>query len=143
MEVVRGRVGDPSQKDLGKVSGEPVRGHMMLDQMLATDNVRIASAVFQPGSRTWWHTHSEGQIFLIEHGRGAVGTRDQVQLLQAGDVVFAPPGEEHWHGAAPDSMFVYTVISLGSTDFLDEEVAHDHYLAAWEQAGRDSALSSP
>ncbi len=105
---------------------------MMLDQILDAGNVRIASAVFQPGSRTWWHTHSEGQIFLIEHGRGAVGSRDDLQILQAGDVVYTPAGEEHWHGAAPDSMFVYTVISLGSTDFMDEEVDQVAYAAAWQ-----------
>ena len=39
--------------------------------------------------------------------------------LTVGDVVWIPPGEEHWHGAAPDSYMIHLAISLGGHDWLD------------------------
>jgi quercetin dioxygenase-like cupin family protein len=51
--------------------------------------------------------------------------------LQAGDVVYTPPGEEHWHGAAPDCFITYTSVSLGGTVTYDE-VPDDQYSATWQ-----------
>ena len=44
---------------------------------------------------------------------------------------WAPPGEVHWHGAAPDSFINHTAISLGDTDWA-EAVDDEHYGAAFE-----------
>lgn len=33
-----------------------------------------------------------------------------VQPISAGDVVWFPPGERHWHGAAPDSAMTHTAV---------------------------------
>jgi quercetin dioxygenase-like cupin family protein len=61
-----------------------------------------------------------------------VETRDgDRHMLHPGDVVWAPPGEEHWHGAAPDSSVAHTAISLGVTEW-GEEVPADRYAAAFE-----------
>ncbi len=63
----------------------------------------------------------------MTHGRGFVQSRDgEKATLTAGDIVYAPPGEEHWHGAAEDSILVHLAISLGSTDWL-KEVDEDLY----------------
>jgi quercetin dioxygenase-like cupin family protein len=53
--------------------------------------------------------------------------------VEPGDLVYALPGEEHWHGAAPDSIFVYTVVSIGETTFLDE-VLEETYAGSWTEA---------
>jgi quercetin dioxygenase-like cupin family protein len=45
-------------------------------------------------------------------------------VIQAGDTVWVPPGERHWHGAAQDSVMTHTAISLGETRWA-EEVAGD------------------
>jgi quercetin dioxygenase-like cupin family protein len=127
----RGRVGSPTRRDVGESSGNPAVGMMMLDTLLEAGNIRVNAAVFQPGCRTWWHYHTEGQLFIVEHGRGMIATRSgEIQVVESGDLVYAPPGEEHWHGAAPDSIFVYTVVSIGETKFL-EEVRDDVYTGAW------------
>jgi quercetin dioxygenase-like cupin family protein len=126
-----GRAGTPTRRDVGKCSGEPVAGVMSLDTLLEAGNVRVNAAVFQPGSRTWWHFHTEGQLFLVDYGRGIVANRSgDVRVVEAGDLVYTPPGEEHWHGAAPDSIVVYTSISLGDTNFLDE-VLEEAYAQSW------------
>ena len=53
-------------------------------------------------------------------------------MVRAGDTVYAPPGEEHFHGAAPDTFLMHTSVSLGRTERL-EEVGGSEYAAAWEE----------
>jgi quercetin dioxygenase-like cupin family protein len=54
-------------------------------------------------------------------------------ILRAGDAVYAPPGEEHWHGAAPESFLLHTAISLGHTRWFGEVTA-EQYRAACDEA---------
>jgi quercetin dioxygenase-like cupin family protein len=64
-----------------------------------------------------------------------IATRDgDRHVLAAGDTVYAPPGEAHWHGAAPDSSLLHTAVSLGTTRWLGE-VTDDQYKAAWDEHG--------
>ncbi|SFW85558.1 (R)-mandelonitrile lyase [Amycolatopsis australiensis] len=60
----------------------------------------VASLVrFTPGARTHWHSHAVGQTLHVTEGAGLVVNRDgQVIRMRAGDTVWTPPGEEHWHG---------------------------------------------
>ena len=75
------------------------------------ERVQGASVTFEPGARTAWHTHPLGQTLIVTAGRGRVqrwgGT---VEEVRAGDVVWFPPGEKHWHGAAPDAAMTHTAI---------------------------------
>lgn len=131
MEHVRGRQdGQPSRQGTGTFSGRVV-----LDPLVGVDDgkreVRANTVVFEPGGRTYWHSHDDGQLLLVASGRGAVETRDGDRKdLRPGDTVWAPPGEEHWHGAAPDSLMVHTAVSLGRTQWL-EEVTDERYRAAF------------
>lgn len=94
--------------------------------MPSTDGVTINTVNFSPGARTYWHEHEHGQILQVLAGRGLVCTEaDGVRVLQAGDTVWCPPGERHWHGAAQDSFMTHTAISLGTTRWA-EEVADEH-----------------
>jgi quercetin dioxygenase-like cupin family protein len=38
----------------------------------------------------------------------------------AGDLVHAPPGEEHWHGVAIDRAVTHLAVNLGNTEGLEE-----------------------
>ena len=65
--------------------------------------VRAVRVRFDPGARTNWHTHPLGQTLYVLAGRGLIQTEGQpARIIRAGDVVWIPPGEKHWHGAAPD-----------------------------------------
>jgi quercetin dioxygenase-like cupin family protein len=106
-------------------------GDVLLDTVLTGEGVGVNCAVFKPGARTFWHTHERGQIFFVASGKGMIATRDGgAQIVRAGDVVWTPPGEEHWHGAAPDAFVTYTAISLGKSTF-NAEVSDEEYTQTW------------
>jgi mannose-6-phosphate isomerase-like protein (cupin superfamily) len=71
----------------------------------------------------------------ITEGVALLGTRDgNVIVARPGQVVYTPPGEEHWHGAAPDEFMVHLALYEGTADgdgatWL-EHVADDQYKAA-------------
>ena len=74
----------------------------------APARVRSAVVSFEPGSRTNWHHHPLGQTLYVVSGVGrcqSVG--GPVRVLRAGDSVWIPPLEKHWHGAAPDHGMVH------------------------------------
>lgn len=95
--------------------------------------VRALRVTFEPGARTAWHTHPLGQTLHVLSGTGRVCTRGgAVQVIRAGDTVWIPPGEEHWHGAAPDQMMCHLAIQEGqdgrTADWL-EQVSDAEYHA--------------
>jgi len=71
----------------------------------APDPARIRSAWvrFEPGARTAWHTHPLGQTLFVTSGIGRVQTSGgPIREIRAGDTVWIPPGEKHWHGATAE-----------------------------------------
>jgi quercetin dioxygenase-like cupin family protein len=133
MKIHRGRLpGAPSQ-----ARSETFTGTVWADPILseADPELNALTVCFPPGARTYWHSHGEGQVLIVTHGRGFVQARDgEKALLTPGDIVYAPPGEEHWHGAAEDSMLVHLAVSLGSTRWL-AEVDDDLYRRAVADQG--------
>ena len=66
---------------------------------------------FEPGARTAWHTHPLGQLLIVTAGKGRVQRwGDPVEEIEQGDVVWIPPGQKHWHGAAPSSSMTHIAI---------------------------------
>ncbi len=73
--------------------------------------VNAVRVSFDPGARTAWHTHPFGQTLHVLSGAGLVGLRGEApRRIRAGDTVWIPPGEEHWHGAAPETDVVHLAI---------------------------------
>jgi quercetin dioxygenase-like cupin family protein len=63
---------------------------------------------FEPGARTAWHTHPLGQTLYVVEGVGRVQSLGgPVREIRAGDTIWIPPGEKHWHGAAPTNAMVH------------------------------------
>ena len=70
-----------------------------------------AGVTFEPGARTAWHTHPLGQTLIITAGCGRVQRWDgPIEEVHPGDVVWFPPGEKHWHGAAPTTAMSHIAI---------------------------------
>jgi quercetin dioxygenase-like cupin family protein len=70
-----------------------------------------ANVHFTPGARTAWHTHPFGQTIFVTEGLGLCQRRGSlVEEIRPGDRVWFEPGEEHWHGAAPDRFMVHVAI---------------------------------
>lgn len=74
----------------------------------APARLRSARVTFEPGARTAWHTHPLGQTLYVVAGVGRFQTMgEKIVEIRAGDVIWIPPGEKHWHGAAPTTMMVH------------------------------------
>jgi quercetin dioxygenase-like cupin family protein len=74
---------------------------------------RLAAAVvhFTPGARTAWHTHPLGQTIFVTEGVGRCQRRGgPVEEIRPGDRVFFEPGEDHWHGAAPNRLMTHIAL---------------------------------
>jgi len=66
---------------------------------------------FEPAARTHWHTHPLGQTLLVIAGSGrAQSWGGPVREIKAGDVVWIPPGEKHWHGAGPNTSLTHIAV---------------------------------
>lgn len=128
MKVSRGRSDDAA---VAGTEFAPHTGHVQLDIVLKADDLFVIDAYYAAGSRTYWHHHERGQLITVIAGKGVVVTRDgDVALIRKGDVVHCPPGEEHWHGAAPDCFVAYSSVSLGGTETL-ERVSDSGYDEVW------------
>jgi quercetin dioxygenase-like cupin family protein len=89
-------------------------GTVRIDPLFAAhDPARAAGAsvTFEPGARTAWHTHPLGQTLIVTAGCGRVQRwGGPVEEIRPGDVVWLPPGEKHWHGAAPSTAMTHIAI---------------------------------
>lgn len=73
--------------------------------------LRALVVTFAPGGRTNWHTHPLGQTLHVVSGAGRAQVwGGPIQEIQAGDTVWIPPGEKHWHGAGPDTAMVHVAM---------------------------------
>ena len=113
-------------------------GTVHLD-MIATPSepsrVQAANVHFAPGARTAWHTHPLGQTVHVTEGVGLCQRRGgQVEAIRPGDSVFFEPGENHWHGAAPNRFMAHIAIQEvddeGSAVSWGEHVTDEEYGAA-------------
>ncbi|MFL6043583.1 MAG: cupin domain-containing protein [Propionibacteriaceae bacterium] len=89
----------------------------MIAQGEPPSRLRVGVVRFAPGAHTAWHRHANGQTLHILDGRRLVQSRGG-QVLQAGpgDTIITPPGEWHWHGAAPSHFMTHLAMSEDLAD---------------------------
>ena len=72
-----------------------------------------SSVHFTPGARTAWHTHPNGQTIWVTEGVGLCQREGgPIEVIRPGDRVFFEPGENHWHGAAPNRLMTHVAMQL-------------------------------
>ena len=92
----------------------------------------VAKVRFAPGARTAWHSHARGQTLHVTQGVAWVQSRGEEKVeLHPGQTVYCPPGEEHWHGAAPDSFMEH----LAMLDNADDPASDDDVARARHRRG--------
>jgi quercetin dioxygenase-like cupin family protein len=95
------------------------------------DGVTLLAVQFAPEARTDWHSHPGGQLLYVVSGSGVVRTEGgETARVAPGDVVHAPPGERHWHGATPDAPMMHLSITSGGQTDWAESVDDEEYDAA-------------
>jgi quercetin dioxygenase-like cupin family protein len=109
MEISRDGT-QPSQK----APGDYFMGAVRIDPLFGSHEPSRAmgiSVTFEPGARTVWHTHPLGQILIVTAGCGlAQRWGGPLEKVYPGDVIWAPPGEKHWHGASPSTAMTHIAI---------------------------------
>jgi len=120
----------------GKAPAEYFTGAVRIDPLFqAPDPARVvgSSVTFEPGARTAWHTHPLGQTLIVTAGCGRVQRwGGLIEDIHPGDVIWFPPGEKHWHGAAPTTAMTHIAIQErldGKTVARMEPVSDEQYLA--------------
>jgi quercetin dioxygenase-like cupin family protein len=87
------------------------------------------TVAFEPGARTHWHSHPEGQVLYVLSGAGRAGTENGIVIrLSPGDAVYADPDELHWHGATADSPMTHLSLTTGgATAWEPRPVSDEEY----------------
>ena len=117
MRIARGSDAADIPMDANHFSGPASRRELGSIDALHGSAVLVR---FEAGTRNSWHRHSGGQVLYVLDGVGRVGTRTGEQAdLKAGDLVYAPPGEEHWHGATDHEPMTHLALGFGETEFLE------------------------
>ena len=112
MEIIRA-----GSRPSGKGPADWFTGTVRVDPLFNPfDAARAQSArvTFEPGARTHWHTHPLGQSLVVTEGVGRCQRAGgPVEEIRPGDVVWFPPGEKHWHGAAPETAMTHIAVQEG------------------------------
>jgi quercetin dioxygenase-like cupin family protein len=128
----------PNSSETGHGPSEWFTGAVYIDSIaMPSERSRIsASSVhFTPGARTAWHTHPNGQTIWVSEGVGLCQRRGgPIEVIRPGDRVFFEPGEDHWHGAAPNRFMTHIAMlevdDEGNPATWGDHVTDEEYGAA-------------
>ena len=147
---------DNSQVPSASISREATRAVSKAPEVRFTGNVRVAylfpanaparatggQVMFDAGARTAWHAHPMGQTLIVTAGAGRVQFwGGPIQEIRPGDVVWTPPGQKHWHGAAPATPMTHIAVQEqidGKTAEWFEKVTDAQYGIVAEAAAQPS-----
>jgi quercetin dioxygenase-like cupin family protein len=98
----------------------------------AESRISASNVHFTPGARTAWHRHPNGQTIWVTEGVGLAQRRGgAVEVIRPGDRVFFEPGEDHWHGAAPNRFMTHIAMlevdESGNPATWGDHVTDDEY----------------
>lgn len=105
-------------------SNQHFRGATYLSKLVTSDDQgpNTTAVWFTPGAATYWHSHPEGQTLWVVAGVAVGGTESGQRIeAQAGDVIYTPPGERHWHGASRSGPMVHLSITSGGSPEWESE----------------------
>jgi quercetin dioxygenase-like cupin family protein len=81
---------------------------------LEAAGLSVSRRRFEPGARSAWHYHENGQLLFVEEGRARTQKRGQpMKEMGPGDSDYTAPRVEHWHGAAPHEHFIQVAVGFG------------------------------
>jgi len=129
-----------------KGPAETFTGDVWIDTVVGDDYCRMRSAAvhFAPCARTAWHSHPRGQTLYVTEGVGLVQARGgQVIEIRPEEVIYTPPGEEHWHGATPNHYMthiaMWQVDDQGVSANWGAHVTDEEYRAPARRSAREEA----
>ena len=88
----------------------------------------VTNVSFEPGARTFWHSHPAGQLLLVTDGVGYYQEQGKPrQPLHQGDVIQCRPDVLHWHGASSTHSLTHIAINPNT----------EKGIVVWKQAVTD------
>lgn len=124
----------PGEKPSRRAPEDYFTGMVWIDPVIETEapaRLQVARVSFDPGARTAWHTHPLGQTLYVLSGLGLVQSAGgPLRIMRPGDVVWIPPDEKHWHGAAASVGMVHLAMqemANGSAATWLEQVTDAQY----------------
>lgn len=91
-------------------------------------DLTIGRVQFEAAARTYWHSHPNGQLILVEKGRGRAQKQGEpMKELPTGEALYTAPNVLHWHGAAPDQSMTQVTVGFGGMTNWRQEVTEGEY----------------
>jgi quercetin dioxygenase-like cupin family protein len=91
-------------------------------------DLTIGRVQFEPAARTYWHSHPNGQLILVEKGLGRAQKQGEaMKELAMGDALYTAPNVLHWHGAAPSQSMTQVTVGFGGMTQWKQEVTQSEY----------------
>ena len=91
-------------------------------------DLTVARRNFEAGARTYWHSHSNGQLLMVEQGRMRLQKRNEaVKELGVGGSDYTAANVVHWHGATPNAPLVQINVGFGGGAKWMNEVTDAEY----------------
>ena len=99
-----------------------------ISTVLDAKDLSAARRRFEPGARSAWHSHDNGQLLLVEKGRGRTQKRGlAMREMGPGDSDYTGPNVIHWHGAVPGPEFIQINVGFGGETKWMEKTTDDEY----------------
>lgn len=96
--------------------------------VLDAKDLSAARRRFEPGARSAWHSHDNGQLLYVEAGRMRTQKRGgAVKELGPGESDYAGPKIEHWHGAVPQTHLIQVNVGFGGETRWLQKTTDDEY----------------
>ena len=99
-----------------------------LSTVLEGKDLSAARRRFEPGARSAWHSHDNGQLLYVEQGRMRTQKKGQpVKELGVGDSDYTGAAVVHWHGAVPATHLIQVNIGFGGETRWMQKVTDAEY----------------
>jgi len=91
-------------------------------------DLSVARRSFDAGARSYWHSHDNGQLLMVEKGVMRTQKRgEKMRELNAGESDYTAPNVVHWHGAAPKEPLVQINVGFSGGSKWYEAVTEAQY----------------
>ncbi len=96
--------------------------------VLDAKDLSAARRRFEPGARSAWHSHDNGQLLYVQEGRMRTQKRGQpIKDYGPGESEYTGPRIEHWHGATPQTHLIQINVGFGGETRWLQKTTDEEY----------------
>ena len=99
-----------SEEMTGGIFTGTIKMTPLINARMGSEQLKSAMVYFPKGVKNKFHHHTHDQILFVTKGKGIVASRDAEHIVEPGDIILIPAGEDHWHGATDDTDFEHLYV---------------------------------